>query len=375
MTRTPAMDRRRFIERTLGASAAFALGLPVFRATHVRATPKTILVLGGTTFLGPAIVETAVVEGHTVTLFNRGITNPQLFPFIEKLHGLRSANASEENWAALGQRRWDVIIDVWPNDPAIVESAATLLRDRTSHYVYVSSIAAHAAEGFATPGLTEDAPLTPFNSTARQYNRNKAESERRLNALVPQRLTIVRPGGIKGARDDTPDLLTWLRRSRDGGRHIAPGTGDEHIQLVDVRDVARFILLAIDKSLHGAYNVTGDSMTFREFLPRCNDVVRSNAEFVWVPAAFLHAHGLDPDANVFPPERFPLWRPEPARRGFFQVSNRKATSAGWTRRPFVETALDYLWWYDSLDPRQFTWKDPLSPDVERQVLSLWDRRA
>jgi 2'-hydroxyisoflavone reductase len=370
------MDRRRFIERTFGASAAFALALPGLRATH-SATPKTILVLGGTTFLGPAIVEAAVVEGHTVTLFNRGLTNPQLFPFLEKLRGLRSVNASEENWTALGPgaRRWDAIIDVWPNDPAIVESAAKLLGDRTSHYLYVSSIAAHDAAGFATPGLTEDAPLVPWNSTVRQYNRNKAESERRLNALVTQRLTIIRPGGIKGARDDTPDLLTWLRRSRDGARHIGPGMGDEHVQLVDVRDVARFILLAIDRSLYGAYNVTGDSMTFREFLQRCNAATRSDAEFVWIPGEFLHAHGLDPDPNIFPPERFPLWRPEPARRGFFQISNRKATTAGWSQRPFVETALDYLWWFDSLDPRQFVWKDPLAADVERQVLSQWDRHA
>jgi 2'-hydroxyisoflavone reductase len=321
------------------------------------------------------VVEAAVVAGHAVTLFNRGITNPELFPRLEKLRGLRSATGSEENWAALGTRRWDAVIDVWPNDPTLAESAARLLRDRASHYLYVSSIAAYDARGFVTPGLSEDAPLTAWNSAARPYNRGKAESERRLNALLGARLTIVRPGAIKGLRDDTPDLLAWLRRARGGSRHIAPGNGDDHVQMVDVKDVARFIVLAIDPSLPGAFNVTGDSITFREFLDRCKAATRSSAEFIWIPAEFLHEQGLDPDPSISQPSRFPFWRPEPERRGFYQLSNRKAVDAGWTQRPFSETALDCLWSFDSLYPASYRWTDELTPDVERHVLSRWaDRR-
>ena len=370
------MHRRQFIETTLAASAALTLGLPDLRTETATSAPKKILVLGGTNFLGPAIVEAAEVAGHTVTLFNRGITHPELFPYVEKLRGLRSPNASEEHWAALGTtRHWDAVIDVWPSDPALAESAAKELRDRVSHYLYVSSIAAHDAPGFATPGLTEVAPLTPWDSrSARPYNRNKAESERRLNELIPDRLTIVRPGGIKGARDDTPDLLTWLRRARDGGRHIGPGTGDDHAQLVDVKDVARFIVMATERSLSGSFNVTGDSMTFTEFLAGCTAAIRSSAEFVWIPEEFLHGQGLDHDPNIVPPGKFPFWHPEPERRGFFQVSNKKASDTGWTRRPFTETALDYLWWFDSLDPNSFRWTDPLTPEVEREVLRKWGER-
>jgi 2'-hydroxyisoflavone reductase len=241
------------------------------------------------------VVDAAVIAGHTVTLFNRGITNPELFPHLEKLRGFRSPAASQENWTALGSRSWDAVIDVWPSDPALAESAATLLRDRVSHYLYVSSIAAYESRGFATPGLTEDAALTAWNSTASTYKRGKAESERRLNALAGDRLTVVRPGPIKGSRDDTPDLLAWLRRARDGSRHIGPGSGDDHVQIVDVKDVARFLMFAIGRSLYGTFNLTGAPMTFREFVDRCKIATRSTAEFVWIPAEFLHQAGLDPD--------------------------------------------------------------------------------
>ena len=367
------MNRREFLGTSLAATTALAL--PSTALFHrVAAGPKNVLILGGTLFLGPQIVEAAVAVGHHVTLFNRGITNPNLFPHLEKLRGLRSSNAAEENWQSLGRREWDVVVDVWPNDPALAESAARILRDRVGQYLYVSSIAAYDNQGFAEPGLAEDGELTAWNSSARFYNRGKAESERRLRALIGDRLTIVRPAGIKGQRDDSPDLLTWLRRARDGGRHIAPGTGDTYVQLVDVKDVARFLVLAIDRSLYGTFNLAGDPMTFQQFLDRCKAATDSTAEFVWVPQEFLHQQGLDPDPAVFPSDKFPFWHPEPARRGFYRISNRKAVDAGWTQRPFTETALDSLWWMDALGPGVVQWADPLPPEVEQLVLSRWGAR-
>jgi 2'-hydroxyisoflavone reductase len=363
------MHRRDFLKGSLATTVGAFLAWP---ARVLAAPPKKILVLGGTSFLGPAIVEAAVVEGHEVTLFNRGLTNPQLFPTLEKLRGLRSPDHSAENFSALGQRRWDVVIDVWPSDPLLAESAATLLRDRTSHYLYVSSVAAYDARGFAQPNLTEDAPLNAWDSPVRLYNRAKAESERRLRTLIPDRLTIVRPGPIKGARDDTADILVWLRRARRGGKHIGPGSGDDHIQIVDVKDVARFLILAADHSLLGTFNLTGASLTFREFLDQCQAAIRSNAEFVWIPQEFLHEQGLDPDPTVFPPRKFPLWRPEPERRGFFQISSQKALKAGWTRRPFAETVLDYLWYFDS---SALPWTDELPAEVEARAIEAWRRSA
>jgi 2'-hydroxyisoflavone reductase len=376
------MNRRRFLRNVTAASSLSLLPRRV-RALRGEEDPrsKRILVLGGTSFLGPAVVRAAVVAGHEVTLFNRGLTNPELFPHLEKLRGFRSATASKENWAALGSRRWDVVIDLWPSDPALAETAALRLRDRASHYLYVSSIAAYQRSGFARPGLAEDAPTNPWDPAIRPYNRGKAESERRLHALLGERLTltVVRPGAIKGERDDTPDLLAWLRRCQAGGRHIGPGDGDEHVQIVDVHDVARFLILAIERPLSGTYNLTGAPMTFREFVDRCNSALRANAEFVWIPRDFLHAQGLDPapfDDPKVPSYlgRFPFWHPEPERVGFYQISSRKALDAGWTQRPFAETALDYLWSIDSQDPGDPNqWTDELSPELEARILALWKR--
>ncbi len=338
-------------------------------STVFATTAKRILVLGGTNFLGPAIVEAAAVAGHNVTLFNRGVTNTSLFPGLEKLRGFRSPDRIEENFTAFGGRHWDVVVDVWPSDPSLAESAARLLRDRTAHYLYVSSIAAYDPKGFSLPNLTEEAELNSWNSAIRPYNRGKAESERRLHSLVGDRLTVVRPGPIKGGRDDTPDLLAWLRRSQTGGRHIGPGNGEDHVQIVDVKDVARFLILTIDRSLYGTFNLTGGPMTFRDFIGRCIAVTRSESDFVWITQEFLHQQGLDPDPSYL--GKFPFWHPEPERRGFFQISSQKAFNAGWTQRPFIETALEYLWYFDQLDPNVWHWIDELSPQVEARVLNLW----
>jgi 2'-hydroxyisoflavone reductase len=222
------MHRRTFVRNCLFVSARIALAR---KPCLVAATPpKRILVLGGTLFLGPAFVETALAGGHTVTLFNRGITN------------------------------------VWPHDPVVVESAAQLLKDRAKHYLYVSSIGAYAKENFTKPSLREDASLTKWDSDASFYNRGKAESERRLGRILGHKLTVVRPGPIKGVRDDTPDVLVWLKRLQKYSTVAAPGDGKSPVEIVDVKDVAEFLMLAIDRTLIGTFNLTGRPMSFLEFL-------------------------------------------------------------------------------------------------------------
>jgi 2'-hydroxyisoflavone reductase len=364
------MQRRQLL-KSVAALAALA---PIRR---VRATtpPKRILVMGGTSFLGPAVVEAAVAAGHTVTLFNRGATSPDLFPHLEKLRGFRSSDPDDQDLSALSHRRFDVAIDIWPNDPSVVASCATLLKDRVGHYVFVSSIAAYASSELDKPIIDESAATEPWHGKARAYNRGKAESERRLQALLGSRLTIARPGPIKGDRDTTPDLLAWLVRAESGGRHIAPGTGDDPVELVDVKDVARFLILAIDRSLHGTFNLTGKPLTFRELVDACKTVTRSSAAFVWIPRDVLHQHGLEPDAILDTyAGNFPLWRPPGVSPGLFRISSDKAFRAGWTTRPFQETALDCLAYYRSTGAIR-DWTDYLPADKERAVLDAWARRG
>jgi 2'-hydroxyisoflavone reductase len=375
------MQRRTFIKSSLYAATlpAMARGLPLFAETP----PKRILVLGGTLFVGPAIVEAALGDGHTVTLFNRGVTNPELFPYVEKLRGYRSANLDNQNMSALAHRDWDVVIDVWPNDPDIVQSAAQLLKDRTTHYLYVSSIAAYDSKDFSKPGVSEDASLAPWDGTARPYSRGKAESERRLHAIIGEKLTIVRPGPIKGVRDDGLDMLIWLRRLRNDRSVIAPGDGTSPVEIVDVKDVANFLLFAIDRSLYGTFNLTGRPVSFQAFLDGCKSATHSKSELVWIPEAFLRKQGLDqPHWST----NFPLWfsPSQPGDQNLFRVSSQKAFDAGWKTRPFENTAGDALIYTalqkpyifrDSEDLDNVVFRDPLETAKQEQVLRLWRENA
>ena len=368
-----SMNRRRFIR----ASAATSLGILLSRASIPNAfakTPKKVLVFGGTDFLGPAVVGALMVDGHTITIFNRGVTNAELFSRVEKLKGFRSADPNDQDLSALAHRRFDAVIDVWPNDPEIVASAAEFLKDRTNHYLFVSSIAAYDHKLFAKPDLvTEDEPIEPWNGPPGSYNRNKAESERRLHRIIGQRLTIVRPGPIKGHGDRTPDLLTWLLRAQEGGEHIGPGDGKSPVELVDVKDVARFLALAIEQSLYGLFNTTGSSMSFRDFLDSCNRATNSKATFTWIPQQFLHEHGLEWDRVLHTfAGNFPFWIPETEYQGLYRVSSAKAFAVGWHTRPFEETALDCLsdFYSGQLKPSDF-----LTSQREKQILEAWGKRA
>jgi len=365
------MDRRDFIRRSLIATVASACSSLFSVPALASVTPKRMLVLGGTQFLGPALVEAAVAEGHIVTLFNRGITNPDLFPHVEKLRGFRSSDAGDQDLSSLAHRHFDVVVDVWPNNPTTVASAAELLKSRVGHYLYVSSIAAYDSKELTRAGIEEDTPLEAWNGPARKYSRGKAESERRLHAILGEKVTIVRPGPIKGNRDTTPDLLTWLVRAQNGGQHIGPGDGSDPVEMVDVKDVARFLMLSIDRGLYGTFNLTGKPMSFRDFLDACNATTRSDAQFVWIPQDFLHQHGLESDfaLGVFA-GNFPFWRSAGAMPGLWQISSEKAFRAGWQTRAFQETALDCLTYFHSLG-ETLDWSDYLSADKEKQVLDAW----
>jgi 2'-hydroxyisoflavone reductase len=368
------VDRRNFVKNSLllvGATASPSL-LPI--STWASTSPKRVLVLGGTLFLGPALVDALVAAGHTVTLFNRGVTNPELFPHLEKLRGFRSANGNDQDLSALAHRHFDAIVDVWPNDPEVVAPAAEFLKDRAPHYLFVSSVGAYDGREWTRPSITEEVPLEPWNSSGRAYNRNKAESERRLNHIIGEHLTIVRPGPIKGQRDDTPDLLTWLLRLREGHEHIAPGDGSDPVELVDVKDVARFLTLAIDQSLYGAFNLSGKTMSFRDFLEACKKAIHSDANLVWIPREFLRQNGLETDLALHTfAGNFPFWRPDSSNQGLYRVSSEKALHAGWRIRPFEETAIDCLEDFYSLHRMEPS--ELLSAEKEKQVVEAWARRV
>ena len=352
-----------------------------YRLSALAATVKqrSMLVLGGTGGLGPQVVVAALAEGYDVTLFNRGITNPQLFPQLRKLRGFRNVDRSKENLSALQKGTWDVVIDVWPSEPSMVASAAELLHGRTEHYVYISSIAAYDILDYADAGTTETSPVRRWNGDETDYGRSKAESERRLNGIVRGKLTILRPGAIEA----TPPgwcgpggglLLTWLSRCMDGRRHIGPGDGSDPIQYIDAKGIADFALQSIAGNHLGTYNIVRDSVPLREHIEMCRRATGSIAEFVWIPRSFLLDHALYPASYIGDgkPQYFTGWIADPAIRGLYQISNEKLKNIGWRARPFGSVVAEALAACPVMAVGRFSVPETLEPEKEAAVLDAWD---
>ena len=355
--------RRTFIR---GAATALAAG-PIRSRLYGKPQPQKILVLGGTLFLGPAIVERALEAGHQVTLFNRGKTNPGLFPSLEKIRGDRERG--EQGISALaGNRRWDAVIDVWPSEPAIVMPTARLLAERTEFYSFVSSIGVYA--NTSNPGTEESAQL---RMSEPGYGGDKSRSEAGLGSIVGAKLGIVRPCAIAGPRDPSLAFHYWLTELKRNGAMIAPGDGTSPVELVDVRDVADWVLQNVEARRPGIYNVCGREISFRTFLEECKSAVEGDARIVWVDGQFLRKQGLHIDAG-----NLPFWNPD--NPGFEQVSSLKARRAGWVTRPFEQTAIDAWKSYctrinaDITYPqRQWRYEWGLSAERQTQILRDWEQ--
>jgi 2'-hydroxyisoflavone reductase len=200
-----------------------------------------LLVLGGTRFLGRHLVEEALGRGHQVTLFNRGESNPGLFPEVEELRGERGGDLSP-----LRGRRWDAAIDTSGYLPREVRRSAEILAGSAGHYTFVSSISVY--EDFARTGIDEDAPVLeppdpePVELDWELYGGLKVGCERAVEAAMPGRALVVRPGMIVGPHDYTDRFPYWRRRVAEGGDVLAPGDPERQVQLIDARDLAGWML-------------------------------------------------------------------------------------------------------------------------------------
>ena len=240
-----------------------------------------LLILGGTKFLGRALVDAALAAGHDVTLFNRGETNAELFPETEKLRGDRTSDLS-----ALEGRTWDAVLDVAGYVPGVVRASAELLRD-SGRYVFVSSVSVYANfdEAWDESGpLSElgDAPVDELASDYSNYGALKVLCEQEVERVFGDRALIVRPGLIVGPHDPTGRFTYWAHRLARGGETLAPGPPERAAQFVDVRDLARWTVEATERGLSGAFNATNAGVPWGELL--------ADAEATWVPDEFLQEH-------------------------------------------------------------------------------------
>lgn len=387
-----SMDRRRFLTTSALAGGALGLGLTPRHASGLSVTPAPftpqgvrasaaplrILILGGTGFIGPAQVEYAIARGHTVTLFNRGQTNPGLFPGVEKLVGDRNA---PNGYASLGgDREWDVVIDNPTTLPKWVRGAAKALAGKTKHYLFVSTISVF--RDYSQVGIDENGPLHEPgdpNANARGtgnqgYGPLKVRSEMDARELFGVgNVTVVRPGLIVGPGDLSDRFSYWPVRIDKGGEVMAPGTPDDPTQYVDARDLSEWIIRLAEGRVIGTFNATGPASptTMAELLYGIKAVTTSDARFTWVNADFLQEHQVSGWTEM------PVWNPpRGASAGFMRIDCSKAWAAGLTFRPLAETALATLEWYKSRPAdEQADAAAGIAPEKEQAVLAAWHARG
>jgi 2'-hydroxyisoflavone reductase len=338
--------------------------------------PLRILVLGGTAFLGPAEVEYALARGHTVTLFNRGRTNPHLFPEVEKLRGDRAA----PDYSALEGREWDAVIDNSANVASWVQEATAVLKESAGRYLFVSSISAHKDNSII--GQTEDGPVFSREEydevvasgagMGEAFGPNKAQAERDTFAAFGERGIVVRPGLIVGPGDRSHRFTYWPVRIDRGGEVLAPGDGTDFAQIVDVRDLGRFLVRLLEDEATGTFLATGPAspLTMAGMLYGIRAITSASVSFTWVSADFLRTHDVGAWMEM------PVWvYPSQETRGFSAYDCSKALGAGLAFRPLADTARDTLDWWKSLPPEQQTMRTGIDPEKESRILAAWHARS
>ena len=333
-----------------------------------------ILILGGTIFLGPHLIEAALARGHQITIFNRRQCDPNWYPEVEKLRGDRSRDVG-----ALQRRRWDAVIDTCGYVPSVVRKSAELLADAVEHYTFISSVSVYA--NFDLAGTDENTPISTLTSEqvieaekidtgeratavtyGKMYGALKALCERAAEAAMPGRVLSVRAGLLVGANDYSDRFTYWVHRVAQGGEVLAPGQPGRRVRVIDARDLAEWIMRMIEMRKTGIYNATGaeDGLTMERLLAECQTVSGSGATFIWASEKFL----LDQKVGAW--TEMPLWMPE-AYNGIFLVNNDKAITAGLTFRPLSDTIKDTLTW-DATRSSNIEWRAGLKPVRERELL-------
>jgi 2'-hydroxyisoflavone reductase len=380
MTQT---TRRSFLAASSAALGAAAVSRPLAAAAPFgprRPAKKRILLLGGTSFLGPAIVDAALARGHEPTLFNRGKTNPGLFPDVEQLRGQRrrprpdKPDDPEQDLTALQGRKWDAVVDTSGYYTGEVEDACKVLAGNVDQYVFISSLSVYESLGKTADPVTEESPLCELDDKYTQsmgaefenYGALKRYSEDAAAAAFPGAATLVRPGYIVGPGDPSDRFTYWPARFVRGGECLAPGDPDNDLQFVDVRDLGQWIVRLIEDRVTGPFNAVGfdGSVSVAEFLHTGKGTLNHGCSFTWVDDAFLEANDVSSWGEMG------CWTPK-QKNG--HTSNARAIAAGATFRPIAETIRDTADWVrQGRGDRK--WRAWMDAQRERDLLARWKAR-
>ena len=331
------------------------------------AKPLDLLVLGGTGFIGPHLVRHAASRGHRVSIFTRGRHDAELPMDVIRLQGDRNGQLD-----ALRGKRWDVVIDDSATNPAWVEQSTELLKD-SGAYMFTSSTGVYYP--YLERGLDESVPvhtdLKDPKDESESYGVAKAKCEAQTMKVFGNRGIVVRPTYIVGPGDTSDRFPYWPVRLARGGEVLAPGKKDDPMQIIDVRDLAEFMVHVAEGDRRGIFNVAGPKQPLyaRSFYEQAAKALNANVKYVFVDDYdFLVAHKID--------ESIPWALLRNNDYGMMSVKNDRAIAAGLTFRPLATTLRDTLaWWASVPQARRDKPRFNITPEIEAQALADWKARG
>lgn len=322
------------------------------------------LVIGGTRFVGAAMVDGLVEAGAEVTVFSRGQTNPELLADLDRVRGDRATDLDR-----LGDRSFDAVFDTCGYLPAAVRPAAERFADSGAFYVFVSSASAYRQSAAAS--LSEDAELAELDpehaiEAMANYGAAKVLCERLLAGAFSDRLAVLRAGLIAGPRDYTDRFPYWVARHQRPGAILCPGDGSDPAQLIDARDLARFAIDLAAAGRSGTFNCSGpaEAATTADLLEAV--APERSGDRVWAPANLLAEHQVSPWQDM------PCWLPrDHEASAILRLDLERALAAGLRLRPWSETAADTRAWLARAD-RPWPMECGLTFERERELLAALD---
>jgi len=306
-----------------------------------------ILVLGGTAWLGRSVASEALARRHEVTCLARG--NGEVAAGASLVRADRDQGGA---YADVLAQRWDAVVDV-ARQPGHVRSAVAALEPLTRRYVFVSTGNVYASH--LELDQDEDAALLPplgsdEMPSMKQYGEAKVACEQAvLDTFGAGRTVIARAGLIGGPGDESGRSGYWPHRFAHPDGPVLVPDEDQQIELIDVRDLATWLVGCIERGASGIFNAVANRMSLAEHLAVAREVAGHDGPVASASAHWLHEQGVQPWSGA---RSLPLWIGDPDWAGFAARSNRRAVEAGLRTRPLRETLADVLAWEEQ---RTGTW--------------------
>jgi len=369
-------NRRDFLRTTTAAGGVLlTVGLPGLAraASQLGAStapaPLNILVLGGTGFIGPHLVRYAASRGHKIAIFTRGRHDAELPSDVERLTGDRNTG----QLSALEGKTWDAVVDDSANNVEWVKQSTALLATSAGAYMFTSSTGVYYP--YLERGVDESTPvhyvMADPKDGSESFGVTKANCERTVLDTFGDKGIVVRPTYIVGPGDTSDRFPYWPQRLEKGGEVLAPGKPDDPMQLIDVRDLAEFMVRLLENRQHGIFNVAGPKtpLTAKRFYPAAAEALTAKVRFTYVDDYdFLEAHKIE--------ESIPWAMLKGNDYGMMSVKNDRAIAAGLTFRPLATTVRDTLaWWRTVPDARRAKPRFSITSEKEAAALADWHARG